>query len=73
MGRTACWRHVATATSLFTDRAISYREAQDFDHRQVALSVGMPKMVRADKAGAGVMFTIDTETGFPNVAVLDAA
>lgn len=59
--------------SLFTDRAISYREEQGFDHMKVALSVGIQKMVRADKAGSGVMFTIDTETGFPDVIVINAA
>src|SRR5919108_207857 len=59
--------------SLFTDRAISYREEKGFDHLKVALSVGVQKMVRADKAGAGVMFSIDTETGFPNVVVINAA
>jgi pyruvate, water dikinase len=59
--------------SLFTDRAISYRQEHGFDHMRVALSVGVQKMVRADKAGAGVMFTIDTESGFPDVVVIDAA
>ncbi len=59
--------------SLFTDRAISYREEQGFDHMKVALSVGVQKMVRADKAGAGVIFTIDTETGFPDTIVINAA
>jgi pyruvate, water dikinase len=59
--------------SLFTDRAISYRDSQGFDHLDVALSVGVQKMVRSDRAGAGVMFTIDTETGFPDVVVIDAA
>ena len=59
--------------SLFTDRAISYREEQGFDHMGVALSVGVQKMVRSDKAGSGVMFTIDTETGFPDVVVINAA
>ncbi len=59
--------------SLFTDRAISYREEQGFDHLDVALSVGVQKMVRADKASAGVMFTLDTETGFPGVVVINAA
>ena len=59
--------------SLFTDRAITYREEQGFDHMKVALSVGVQKMVRADKAGAGVMFTIDTETGFPESIVIEAA
>lgn len=59
--------------SLFTDRAISYREEQGFDHMKVALSVGVQKMVRSDKASAGVMFTLDTETGFPDVVVINAA
>jgi pyruvate,water dikinase len=59
--------------SLFTDRAITYREEQGFDHMEVALSVGIQKMVRSDKAGAGVIFTIDTETGFPNVVVINAS
>jgi pyruvate,water dikinase len=58
--------------SLFTDRAISYREAQGFDHLKVAVSVGVQRMVRADKSGAGVMFSIDTETGFPNTIVINA-
>jgi pyruvate,water dikinase len=66
----ACRRCYA---SLFTDRAISYREEKGFDHEKVALSVGVQKMVRADKGGAGVMFTIDTETGFPEVVVINAA
>jgi pyruvate,water dikinase len=66
----ACRRCYA---SLFTDRAISYRTEKGFDHMQVALSVGVQKMVRSDKAGAGVMFTIDTETGFPDVVVINAA
>ncbi len=57
--------------SLFTDRAISYREEQGFDHLDVALSVGVQKMVRADKASAGVMFTLDTESGFPDVVVIN--
>jgi pyruvate,water dikinase len=59
--------------SLFTDRAITYREEHGFDHMQVALSVGVQKMVRSDKAGSGVMFTIDTETGFPDVVVINAS
>lgn len=65
----ACRRCYA---SLFTDRAISYREAKSFDHMQVALSVGVQQMVRSDRAGAGVIFTIDTETGFPNAIVISA-
>jgi pyruvate,water dikinase len=59
--------------SLFTDRAIAYRNAQGFDHMKVALSVGVEPMVRADLASAGVMFSIDTETGFDKVVVIDAA
>jgi pyruvate,water dikinase len=59
--------------SAFTDRAISYRAAQGFDHMAVAVSVGVQRMVRSDKGGAGVMFTIDTETGFPNVVLINAA
>ncbi|WP_457652347.1 phosphoenolpyruvate synthase [Rhodocaloribacter sp.] len=59
--------------SLFTDRAIVYREEQGFDHMEVALSIGVQKMVRSDKAGSGVMFTLDTETGFRDVALINAA
>jgi len=59
--------------SLFTDRAISYREEKGFDHLQVALSVGIQKMVRSDKGSAGVIFTLDTETGFKDVVVINAA
>jgi len=66
----ACRRCYA---SLFTDRAIAYREKHGFDHLEVALSVGVQIMVRADKAGAGVMFSIDTETGFPRVVLINAA
>jgi pyruvate,water dikinase len=66
----ACRRCFA---SLFTDRAISYREAKRFDHFDVALSIGVQLMVRSDLAGSGVMFSIDTETGFPRVAVISAA
>src|SRR5688572_26630282 len=66
----ACRRCYA---SLFTDRAIAYREAQGFDHLEVALSIGIQKMVRSDLAGAGVMFSIDTETGFDRIVLIDAA
>lgn len=59
--------------SLFTDRAISYRQAQGFDHAMVALSVGVQRMVRADLGAAGVMFSIDTETGFDRVVLINAA
>ncbi len=59
--------------SLFTNRAIAYREHNGFDHFQVALSVGVQKMVRSDLATSGVMFSIDTETGFKNAAFITAA
>ena len=59
--------------SLFTNRAISYRHDQGFDHLEVALSVGVQKMVRSDKGCAGVIFTLDTETGFPDVVLINAA
>ena len=66
----ACRRCYA---SLFTDRAISYRIANGFDHMKVALSVGVQKMVRSDTGGAGVMFSIDTESGFDGVVLINAA
>ena len=56
----ACRRCYA---SLFSDRAISYREAKGFDHLKIALSIGVQQIVRSDLAGAGVAFSIDTETG----------
>lgn len=59
--------------SLFTDRAISYRVDKGFDHSSVALSVGVQQMVRSDLGTSGVMFSIDTETGFPDVVLLNAA
>ncbi len=59
--------------SLFTDRAISYRQIQGFSHQQVALSVGVQQMVRADTGGSGVMFSIDTESGFPDAVLINAA
>ncbi len=59
--------------SVFTDRAISYRQLKNFDHLEVALSVGVQKMVRSDLACAGVMFSIDTESGFKDVAIITAA
>ena len=65
----ACRRCYA---SLFTDRAITYREIKGFDHLDIALSVGVQLMVRTDKGASGVMFTIDPETGFPNVVVISA-
>ncbi len=57
--------------SLFTDRAIKYREENGFEHMKVALSVGVQKMVRADKASAGVAFTIDPDSGFENVILIN--
>jgi pyruvate,water dikinase len=66
----ACRRCYA---SLFTDRAISYRIAKGFDHMKVALSVGVQRMVRSDVGGSGVMFSIDTETGFDKVVLINAA
>jgi pyruvate,water dikinase len=59
--------------SLFTDRAIVYRVHHGFDHAQVALSVGVQKMVRSDLASAGVMFSIDTETGFASAVLITGA
>jgi pyruvate, water dikinase len=59
--------------SIFTDRAISYRTTRGFDHLNVYLSVGIQKMVRSDLAAAGVMFSIDPETGFQNAASISAA
>jgi len=58
--------------SLFTDRAISYRSSRGFDHFKVALSVGIQKMVRSDKASSGVMFSIDTESGSENIILINA-
>ena len=66
----ACRRCFA---SLYTDRAISYRENHGIDQLKVALSVGVQPMVRSDRAAAGVMFSIDTETGFPGVVVINAS
>ena len=59
--------------SLYTDRAISYRVDKGFAHDAVALSVGVQRMVRADLACSGVMFSIDTETGFPDVVLVTGA
>ncbi len=59
--------------SLFTNRAISYREDKGFDHFSIALSIGVQQMVRSDKACSGVMFSIDTESGFKDVAYITAA
>lgn len=59
--------------SLFNDRAIAYRVHQGFCHRQVALSVGIQQMVRSDLAASGVMFTLDTESGFDEVVFITSA
>lgn len=59
--------------SLFTNRAISYRVDQHFDHFKIALSVAVQKMVRSDRGASGVMFTLDTESGFKNAVLINAA
>lgn len=59
--------------SLWTDRAISYRTAKGFDHFDVALSIGIQPMVRSDAACSGVMFTLDTESGFRDAVVINGA
>ncbi len=59
--------------SLFTDRAIVYREEKGFNHLKVALSVGVQKMIRSDLACSGVMFSCDTESGFADVTVINSA
>ncbi|KAF0635191.1 hypothetical protein FPSE5266_09736 [Fusarium pseudograminearum] len=66
----ACRRCYA---SLFTDRAISYRHIKKFNHGNVALSIGIQQMVRSDIGGAGVMFSIDTESGFDKIVLINAA
>lgn len=66
----ACRQCIA---SLFTDRAISYRVDKGFDHLAVAISVGVQKMVRSDLGAAGVLFTIDTESGFSEVVLINSA
>jgi len=58
--------------SLFTDRAISYRQEKGFDHMQVMLSIGIQKMVQAGTGASGVMFSIDTESGFEDVVLISA-
>lgn len=64
----ACKKCVA---SLFTDRAISYRQRKGFDHFKVKLSIGVQKMVRSDRGASGVMFTVDTESGFKEVVLIN--
>lgn len=66
----ACRRCFA---SLFTNRAIAYRAERGYDHLQVALSVGVQKMVRSDLGSSGVMFTLDTESGFRDLILINAA
>ena len=66
----ACQRCFA---SLFTDRAISYRTDKGFDHFSIALSIGVQQMVRSDLATSGVVFSIDTETGFRDAVLINAA
>ncbi|KAH6624699.1 hypothetical protein B0J18DRAFT_186663 [Chaetomium sp. MPI-SDFR-AT-0129] len=66
----ACRRCYA---SLFTDRAISYRQTKGFDHMSIALSAGVQRMVRSDTGGSGVMFSIDTESGFDKIVLINAA
>lgn len=68
--KTACIRCFA---SLFTDRAISYRVTNNFDHFKVGLSIGVMKMVRSDLASSGVIFTLDTESGFNDVVFITGA
>lgn len=66
----ACKKSIA---SLFTDRAIMYRITKGFDHFKVALSIGVQKMVRSDEAVSGVAFSLDTETGFKDVVMIEAS
>lgn len=67
--------HAAQAcmASLFTDRAIFYRIQNHFDHMKVGISVGIQKMVQSDKSAAGVAFSLDTETGFKNVVLINGS
>ena len=67
----ACVRRVFA--SLFNDRAIAYRAHQGFDHAEVALSAGIQRMVRSDRAASGAMFTIDTESGFDQVVFITSS
>jgi pyruvate,water dikinase len=59
--------------SLFTDRALGYRQAKGFDHLRIALSIGIQRMVRSDVSGSGIMFSIDTESGFDKTVLINAA
>jgi len=67
------WAARACLSSLFTDRAIVYREEQGFDHLKTALSVGVQKMVRSDLAYSGVMFSCDTESGFADATMINSS
>ena len=58
--------------SLFTNRAISYRESRGYNHLKVALSIGVQKMVRSDKASSGIMFTVDTQSGSENLIMINS-
>ena len=66
----ACLRCFA---SLYTDRAISYRQNQGFGQMDIAISIGVQRMVRSDKACSGVMFSIDTDSGFPNIVLINGS
>ena len=66
----ACKKFLA---SLFTDRAIFYRLEKGFDYRKIALTIAVQKMVRSDKACSGVAFSLDTETGFKDVVIINAS
>ena len=68
-----CEKVIDCFASLFTNRAISYREDKGFDHMKVYLSVGVQKMVRSDLACSGVIFSIDTESGFRDVVYITGA
>ena len=73
-GRAALLRAVHMCfASLFTDRAISYRARLGYDHLKVAISVGVQPMVRSDKASSGVIFTLDTESGFRDVVLISSS
>jgi pyruvate,water dikinase len=68
-----CTAVLASMASLFTDRAIVYRQEKGFDHRSVALSVGVQKMIRADLGSSGVAFSLDTEMGHKDVVLINAS
>eukprot|EP01068_Selenidium_serpulae_P020497 Selendium_serpulae@DN8574_c0_g1_i1.p1 len=67
------WTCKLVYASLFTDRAISYRHDKGFDHQKIALSIGVQKMVRSDLGASGVMFSLDTESGFEDVVLVTGA